>query len=81
MTPGCDRNIGAPDTRQDTAADFAISEDAAVHTLANGLRVVHSCDEATAMVCLDVLYGVGGRDEDPGQTGIAHMYEHLMLGP
>ena len=27
MTPGCDRNIGAPDMRQDTAADFAISED------------------------------------------------------
>ena len=81
MTPGCDRNIGAPDTRQDTAADFAISEDAAVHTLANGLRVVHSCDEATAMVCLDVLYGVGGRDEDPGQTGIAHLFEHLMFGP
>lgn len=81
MTPGCDRNIGAPDTRQDTAADFAISEDAAVHTLANGLRVVHSRDEATAMVCLDVLYGVGGRDEDPGQTGIAHLFEHLMFGP
>lgn len=80
MTPGCDRNIGAPDTRQDTAADFAISEDAAAHTLANGLRVVHSRDEATAMVCLDVLYGVGGRDEDPTQTGIAHLFEHLMFG-
>ena len=38
MTPDSDRNIGAPDTRQYTAADFAISEDAAVHTLANGLN-------------------------------------------
>ena len=81
MTPGRDRNIGAPDTRDDTAADFAISEDAAVHTLANGLRVVHSRDEATAMVCLDVLYGVGGRDEEPEKTGIAHLFEHLMFGP
>lgn len=81
MTPGSDRKIGAPDTQYDTAADFAISEDAAVHTLANGLRVVHSRDEATAMVCLDVLYGVGGRDEDPTQTGIAHLFEHLMFGP
>ena len=81
MTPGRDRNIGAPDTRDDTAADFAISEDAAVHTLANGLRVVHSRDEATAMVCLDVLYGVGGRDEGPEKTGIAHLFEHLMFGP
>lgn len=81
MTPGSDRKIGAPDTQYDTAVDFAISEDAAVHTLANGLRVVHSRDEATAMVCLDVLYGVGGRDEDPTQTGIAHLFEHLMFGP
>lgn len=81
MTPGRDRNIGAPDKRHDTAADFAISEDAAVHTLANGLRVVHSRDEATAMVCLDVLYGVGGRDEEPEKTGIAHLFEHLMFGP
>lgn len=81
MTPGSDRKIGAPDTQYDTAVDFAISEDAAVHTLANGLRVVHSRDEATAMVCLDVLYGVGGRDEDPMQTGIAHLFEHLMFGP
>ncbi len=81
MTPDSDRNIGAPDTRDDTAADFAISEDAAVHTLANGLRVVHSRDEATAMVCLDVLYGVGGRDEGPEKTGIAHLFEHLMFGP
>lgn len=81
MTPDSDRNIGAPDTRDDTAADFAISEDAAVHTLANGLRVVHSRDEATAMVCLDVLYGVGGRDEEPEKTGIAHLFEHLMFGP
>ncbi len=81
MTPGRDRNIGAPDKRHDTAADFAISEDAAVHTLANGMRVVHSRDEATAMVCLDVLYGVGGRDEGPEKTGIAHLFEHLMFGP
>lgn len=81
MTPGSDRKIGAPDTQYDTAVDFAISEDAAVHTFANGLRVVHSRDEATAMVCLDVLYGVGGRDEDPTQTGIAHLFEHLMFGP
>ncbi len=81
MTPGSDRKIGAPDTQYDTAVDFAISEDAAVHTFANGLRVVHSLDEATAMVCLDVLYGVGGRDEDPTQTGIAHLFEHLMFGP
>lgn len=81
MTPGSERNSEATDKRYDTAADFAISEDAAVHTLANGLRVVHSRDEATAMVCLDVLYGVGGRDEDPTKTGIAHLFEHLMFGP
>lgn len=50
------------------------------HTLANGLRVVHSYDPATAMVAVDVLYDVGARDENRRLTGIAHLFEHLMFG-
>lgn len=49
-------------------------------TLPNGLRVVHNYDSATAMVALNVLYDVGGRDEDPKLTGMAHLFEHLMFG-
>lgn len=48
--------------------------------LSNGLRVVVHPDRNTAMVALDVLYNVGSRDESPGLTGMAHLFEHLMFG-
>lgn len=50
------------------------------HLLANGLRIVHSRDESTQMVALNLLYDVGARDEDPDHTGFAHLFEHLMFG-
>lgn len=46
----------------------------------NGLRVVHLLDESTQMVAVNVIYGVGARDEDPDHTGFAHLFEHLMFG-
>lgn len=50
------------------------------HTLSNGLRIVHSEDNTTQMVALNLLYNVGARDEDPNHTGFAHLFEHLMFG-
>lgn len=51
------------------------------HILSNGLRLVHSQDDAsTQMVALNVLYNVGARDENPEHTGFAHLFEHLMFG-
>jgi predicted Zn-dependent peptidase len=32
------------------------------------------------MAVLNILYDVGARDEDPEQTGFAHLFEHLMFG-
>ncbi len=49
-------------------------------TLANGLRVIVHEDSTTPMAVLNILYDVGSRDEDPGQTGFAHLFEHLMFG-
>ncbi|OJW82922.1 MAG: peptidase M16 [Bacteroidetes bacterium 46-16] len=49
-------------------------------TLENGLRVIVHRDETTPMVAVNILYDVGARDEDPGQTGFAHLFEHLMFG-
>lgn len=49
-------------------------------TLPNGLRVVHNYDASTAMVAVNVVYNVGARDESPGLTGLAHLFEHLMFG-
>ena len=49
-------------------------------TLANGLRVLVHQDTTTPMAVINVLYDVGARDEDPEQTGFAHLFEHLMFG-
>ncbi len=49
-------------------------------TLDNGLRVIVHEDSTTPMAVLNILYDVGARDEDPGQTGFAHLFEHLMFG-
>ncbi len=49
-------------------------------TLENGLRVVVHVDKATPMAAMNILYDVGARDEEPGRTGFAHLFEHLMFG-
>jgi predicted Zn-dependent peptidase len=47
--------------------------------LDNGLRVLVHEDRSTPLVALNILYDVGSRDEDPGSTGLAHLFEHLMF--
>jgi zinc protease len=49
-------------------------------TLANGLNVIYHEDKATPLVCMNILYNVGARDEDSDLTGFAHLFEHLMFG-
>jgi len=49
-------------------------------TLANGLRVVVHPDNSTPMAVMNIMYDVGARDENPAQTGFAHLFEHLMFG-
>lgn len=48
--------------------------------LENGLRVIVHQDKSTPIVAVNVLYNVGAKDEDPKQTGFAHLFEHLMFG-
>jgi predicted Zn-dependent peptidase len=47
--------------------------------LDNGLRVVVSEDRTAPVVCVNLWYDVGSRHEPPGQTGFAHLFEHLMF--
>lgn len=49
-------------------------------TLDNGLRILVHEDMSTPLVTMNILYDVGSRDEDPGMTGFAHLFEHLMFG-
>ena len=49
-------------------------------TLENGLRVIVHEDKSTPMAVVNVIYDVGAKDENPGKTGFAHLFEHLMFG-
>ncbi len=48
-------------------------------TLENGLRVVMNVDHASPDVAVCVTYDVGSRNEEPGKSGFAHLFEHLMF--
>src|SRR5205814_4533668 len=48
-------------------------------TLPNGLEVLLAPDHATPRVAVDVWYHVGSKNEVPGRTGFAHMFEHVMF--
>jgi zinc protease len=50
-----------------------------ITTLANGLTVVLSEDHSTPIVHLRITYHVGSKNERPGRTGFAHLFEHLMF--
>ncbi|MFC0532252.1 M16 family metallopeptidase [Phytohabitans kaempferiae] len=47
--------------------------------LDNGLRVVVSEDRTAPVVAVNIWYDVGSRHEPDGQTGFAHLFEHLMF--
>jgi zinc protease len=48
--------------------------------LDNGLTLVVHEDRKTPIVALNIWYHVGSKNEKPGKTGFAHLFEHLMFG-
>ena len=49
------------------------------HTLDNGLDVLVHEDRNCPIVAVNVWYHVGSKNEKPGRTGFAHLFEHLMF--
>jgi len=49
------------------------------YTLPNGLTVILSVDRTTPTVAVNVWYHVGSKNELPGRTGFAHLFEHIMF--
>jgi zinc protease len=49
------------------------------HTLANGLDVVLHEEHTCPIVAVNIWYHVGSKNERPGHTGFAHLFEHLMF--
>jgi zinc protease len=48
-------------------------------TLSNGLRVVFLEDHSAPIVHAEIWYHVGSKNERPGRTGFAHLFEHMMF--
>jgi zinc protease len=48
-------------------------------TLPNGLRVILHEDHSTPIVAVNIWYHVGSKNEVPGRTGFAHLFEHMMF--
>jgi zinc protease len=49
------------------------------HKLKNGLRIILSEDHSAPAYSIAVTYNAGSRDERPGRTGFAHLFEHMMF--
>src|ERR1700687_3097794 len=48
--------------------------------LDNGLTVIVHEDHKAPIVAINTWYHVGSKNEKPGKTGFAHLFEHLMFG-
>lgn len=72
---------GTPAATQSNTAPTVSLPPLAVESLrlANGLAVVTLEDHHVPIINLQVWYHVGSKDERPGRTGFAHLFEHLMF--
>lgn len=62
-----------------TAARILTDINYSEYTLDNGLHVILHEDNSSPLVSVDLWYHVGSKDEDPGKTGFAHLFEHMMF--
>jgi len=51
------------------------------HMPSNGLTILHEERKGTNVITSHIVYKVGARDENRGETGIAHMLEHMLFKP
>ena len=76
--PGCAANRAAPQgSTSGSSSDINIPFERM--TLPNGLNVILAPDRSTPTVTVDVWYHVGSKNEVPGRTGFAHLFEHVMF--
>ena len=69
----------APAAKAVAAGKKSIAIPIQEHKLKNGLRLILSEDHSAPTYSIAVTYNVGSRDERPGRTGFAHLFEHMMF--
>lgn len=65
--------------KKNAASSDSIKIPFETYKLPNGLTVILSEDHTTPTVAVDVWYHVGSKNEMPGRTGFAHLFEHVMF--
>ncbi len=65
----------APEQSESSPTSYPITQT----VLGNGLRVIASPDHNAPSVAVNLWYDVGSRHEQPGRTGFAHLFEHIMF--
>ncbi len=61
------------------AVGFSQKVEFTEYDLDNGLHVILHQENAAPVVTVGVMYQVGAKDEEPGRTGFAHFFEHLLF--
>jgi zinc protease len=62
-----------------TSIDPDLQLDLSQHRLDNGLRVVLRREATLPLVAVNLWYHVGSKNERPGRTGFAHLFEHMLF--
>ncbi|QHS11540.1 insulinase family protein [Sinimarinibacterium sp. NLF-5-8] len=77
------QTTAATDNTANSADNSAAFADVAIayqkHILPNGLTLLIHEDHKAPIVAVNIWYHVGSKDEQPGRTGFAHLFEHLMF--
>ena len=74
--PACTRT---PESAQPAESSNAPTLEFEKYSLPNGLEVILSEDRRLPLVAVNLWYHVGPANEDPGRTGFAHLFEHMMF--
>ncbi len=72
-------SAGAQAKKQPAAKSPELRVDFTRETLANGLNVIYHVDHSTPVAAVLLWYNVGSKVEQPGRTGFAHLFEHMMF--
>lgn len=79
LSAGCVKGCGGREVSVGLGGDLGVQVKLDVRSLMNGLRVIMIEDRASPIVSYQSWYRVGSVDEEPGKTGLAHLFEHLMF--
>ncbi|HET9637105.1 MAG TPA: pitrilysin family protein [Gemmatimonadaceae bacterium] len=71
--------LGAPALASPQSAADVPTIKYEVYALPNGLRVIIAEDHRLPLVAVNLWYHVGPANEEPGRTGFAHLFEHMMF--